>query len=111
MSFSIALLIRHREDTTDALLSSLNLSIPIILLSFCYIIWDNHDFYTSSRISQELIDLSNYHSNLKLNNDKFHSEIRETINCSKNKTKDDIINSINKIQLNNKNELQQMQQN
>ena len=36
ISFSIVLLTRHKENTTDTILSSLNLSIPLILLSFCF---------------------------------------------------------------------------
>ena len=108
-SFSIVLLTRHKENTTDSILSSLNLSIPLILLCFCYIIRDNHDFYTSSRSSQELINLSNSHDNLQRSHDKLNSEIKETINCSKNKTKDEITKTIKNIQINNKNELQKMQ--
>lgn len=110
-SFSVVLLVRHNEDTTDAVLSSLNLSIPFVLLAFCYIIWDNQDFYTSSRISEAYSKLSNYHYNLNKNHENLHNELKETLNCSKNKTKEDIIKSVKKIQLNNKNELQQMQQN
>ena len=108
-SFSIVLLTRHKENTADSILSSLNLSIPLILLCFCYILWDNHDFYTSSRSTRELINLSNLHDDLKRNHRKLNSEITETINCSKNKTKDEITKTIKNIQINNKNELQKMQ--
>lgn len=111
ISFSIALLVRHNEDTADAVLSSLNLSIPLVLLSFCYIIWDNQDFYTSSRISEAYNKLSNYHYNLNKNHENLHNQLKETLNCSKNKTKEDVVNSIKKIQINNKNELQTLQQN
>lgn len=107
-SFSVVLLVRHNEDTTDAVLSSLNLSIPFILLAFCYIIWDNQDFYTSTRVAQAYNKLTQTHYDLNKNHQDLHNQLKETLNCSKNKTKEDIVKAVKNIQTNNKNELQQM---
>ena len=108
ISFSTALLIRNNENNLDIILSSLNLSIPLVLLTFCYIIWDNQDYYNSTRISATLNDLSHQHANLQINNRKLHTDITQVINNSKIKDKDTLANTIKNIQINNKNELQQM---
>ena len=111
ISFSIALLVKNHTKIEDIVLGSLNCSLPLLLICFCYILWKNHEFYTSGKISEELNSLSKLHKQMEISYSKLNRELTEIINCSKNKEKDKLIESIIKIQTINKNELQQMQQN
>lgn len=80
LSFSIVMLARHNDTMEDTILGSFNCSIPLLLLTFCYIIWDNHKFYTSTRVEIERANLSGDNTDLIGSNRATHASLIEKIN-------------------------------
>ena len=96
-SCSVFLITKYHENIDDVIVGSFNCALPLLALSLCYIIWDNHEYYTSTRSSKELKDLSHKYHDLTKSNKDIHSEIIEKLNTLDGKKNIDSIKDIKDI--------------